>query len=105
MDPQSGELMPTLQSMWESLTDHFKEEEGEDLPALEKVLEDSESQELAMSFARTKHFVPTHSHPDAPNKPPYETVAGMLAMPMDKMKDMLKKFPKEEKGRGSIMIG
>ena len=57
-----------------------------------------------MSFARTKHFVPTHSHPDAPNKPPYETVAGMLSTPMDKMKDMFRKFPKEEKGTGSILM-
>lgn len=71
---------------------------------MEQVLEESESQDLAMSFARTKHFVPTHSHPDAPNKPPYETVAGMLSTPMDKMKDMFRKFPKEEKGTGSILM-
>jgi len=82
----------------------LQREEHEDLPALEQVLEESESQDLAMSFARTKHFVPTHSHPDAPNKPPYETVAGMLSTPMDKMKDMFRKFPKEEKGTGSILM-
>lgn len=104
MDPQSSEFMPTLQGMWGTLTEHFKEEEMKDLPALEKAIEEEESQDLAMSFSRTKHFVPTHSHPDAPNKPPYETVAGMLAMPMDKMKDIFRKFPKE-KGRGSVMIG
>ncbi|KAK0610809.1 hypothetical protein B0T14DRAFT_540128 [Immersiella caudata] len=104
LDPSSSEFMPTLQGMWATLTDHIKEEETEDLPALEKALDESESQDLAMSFSGPKHFVPTHSHPNAPNKPPYETVAGMLATPMDKMKDMFKKFPKEEKGTGSVMM-
>jgi len=36
------------------------------------------------------------AHPSAPNKPPYETIAGFLALPIDKLKDMFTAFPTEE---------
>ena len=73
----------------------MKEEEEEDLPALEKGLGDERSEELARSFGRTKMFVPTRSHPSAPDKPPFETVVGLLTAPLDKIKDAFSKFPKE----------
>ena len=106
MDPENPEFLPTLQSLWEDLSHHVRDEEGHDLPALEKALERSDSEEMAKSFLRTKHFVPTRSHPSAPNRPPYETVAGMLATPMDKLRDMFAQFPREEeKKKSAEMIG
>lgn len=36
------------------------------------------------------------SHPSAPNKPPFETLAGLMSAPMDKLKDMFSKFPTTE---------
>ena len=47
------------------------------------------------SFGRTKMFAPTKSHPSAPSKPPFETVAGLLAAPIDIIKDLFKKFPED----------
>jgi hypothetical protein len=44
---------------------------------------------------RTKKFVPTHSHPNAPDKPPFETVVGLMTAPLDKLQDVFKKFPKD----------
>jgi hypothetical protein len=36
----------------------------------------------------------------APDRPPYETLAGFLAAPLDKLKDAFSKFPSEvEKAR------
>ena len=52
---------------------------------------------MTESFARTKHFIPTKSHPSAPDRPPYETVMGLMAAPMDKLMDMFKSFPRERK--------
>ncbi|KAI4134500.1 MAG: hypothetical protein LQ347_001459 [Umbilicaria vellea] len=75
------------------LAEHIMEEEAEDLPRLEKCLGTSESEALARSFTRTKKFVPTRSHPAAPDKPPFETVVGMMAAPLDKLSDMFRKFP------------
>jgi hypothetical protein len=63
-----------------------------DLPALENVLPDNESQAMSKSFERTKMFVPTRSHPAAPDKPPLETVAGLMAAPMDKLGDIFQRF-------------
>ena len=51
-----------------------------------QTLETAKSQEIAKSFARTKKLVPTRAHPNAPDKPPYETLAGFLALPMDKVR-------------------
>lgn len=88
--------MPTLDSLMKDLRHHIEEEEGKDLIQLEEALSSTESKELSESFLRTKKFTPTRSHPSAPKKPPFETVAGLMAAPMDKLRDMFAKFPKED---------
>ncbi|KAJ3715507.1 hypothetical protein C8R42DRAFT_590182 [Lentinula raphanica] len=75
---------------------HNDSEEIQDLPQLEPKLGEEGSQQAAMSFTRTKKFAPTRPHPSAPNKPPTETLVAFLALPIDKLKDMLSKFPTEE---------
>jgi hypothetical protein len=77
------------------LDQHIKEEENDDLPALEKAISVSESQSLAKSFGRTKAFVPSRSHPSAPSKPPFETIVGLLTAPIDHLGDVFRKFPDE----------
>jgi len=96
--PSDAEFKTTLETIWRVLSTHMAEEEREDLPALEQALSKAgeSSEKLAASFRRTKHFVPTRSHPNAPDKPPYETAAGLLSMPMDSLMDMFKRFPKED---------
>jgi hypothetical protein len=79
----------------EPLAEHIKEEETADFPALDGVLSSEDSEKLAKSFGRTKAFVPSRSHPNAPNKPPFETVAGLMAAPLDHLGDLLRKFPDE----------
>lgn len=87
---------PTLKNLMADLAKHIKEEESDDFPALEKALTVEDSAELASSFERTKMFVPSRSHPHAPNRPPFETLAGLLAAPMDRLGDMLRKFPRDK---------
>ena len=79
------------------LQEHIKGEENDDLPALEKALKENgqDSESMANSFERTKMLVPTRSHPNAPDKPPYETVAGLMAAPIDKIGDLFRKFPQK----------
>jgi len=95
MTPDQPEFKPTLKSLMEDLSQHIKEEEQDDLPALEKALANADSESLANSFERTKMFVPTRSHPSAPDRPPFETAMGMLAAPVDKLMDMFRKFPEK----------
>ncbi|KAJ6783938.1 hypothetical protein PWT90_02121 [Aphanocladium album] len=86
-----------LRQIWMSLEEHIKEEEERDLPALEKELQAAhgESSSMAKSFSRTKAFVPSRSHPSAGEKPPFETVMGLLTAPIDHVADIFRKFPDE----------
>lgn len=95
LQPTHAEFEPKLKSLMSILSEHIREEEKQDLPALEKVLQKSDSEEMANSFHRTKKFVPTRSHPNAPDKPPFETVVGLMTAPGDKLADMFRKFPKD----------
>ncbi|KAF8976143.1 hypothetical protein BGZ46_008502 [Entomortierella lignicola] len=83
----------TLIALWRDLSQHIKEEEEHDLIVLEDALQVKDSESLSNSFKRTKYFVPTRSHPNAPDKPPFETVAGLLVAPIDRLKDLFSKFP------------
>ncbi|KAF2174890.1 HHE domain protein [Zopfia rhizophila CBS 207.26] len=85
-----------LDDLWKMLSKHMEEEEKNDLPALEEELTTEDSDELSNSLERTKMFLPTKSHPHAPDKPPFETVAGLLATPIDMLRDIFRKFPKEK---------
>ena len=80
------------------LGQHIKEEEKEDLPALEKALAAPEnkgtSESLATNFGRTKMFVPSRSHPNAGENPLFEGPIGMLTAPINHIADMFRKFPK-----------
>jgi hypothetical protein len=64
---------------------------------LEKAIDIAESESLETSFTRTKMFIPTQSHPSTPTKPPFETVAGLMTMPIDHLKDIFKNFPEDVK--------
>lgn len=75
------------------LTQHIKEEETEDLPKLEEALTVEESEGLSKSFSRTKMFVPSRSHPSAPDKPPFETAIGLMTAPIDHLTDLFRSWP------------
>ncbi|KAM0265163.1 hypothetical protein ACHAQJ_000316 [Trichoderma viride] len=90
-----AEFLPTLHNLYADLKQHMEEEENDDLPKLEQAMDPEKSESLAKSFSRTKKFVPTQSHPSAPDKPPFETVVGLLSAPIDKLMDAFKRFPKD----------
>ncbi|KAJ3034141.1 hypothetical protein HDV00_005426 [Rhizophlyctis rosea] len=85
------------------LREHIKEEEQIDLPKIAATLSAEESLKVGNEFQRTKHFVPTRAHPGARDKPPFETVAGLLAAPLDKLRDLLKTFPSEEEKKAAVI--
>lgn len=91
----SPEFLPTIKALMADLSEHIKEEEEQDLPALDQELSAEDSEGLARSFSRTKAFVPSRSHPSAPSKPPFETAVGLLAAPIDHLADLFRKFPDE----------
>src|SRR3569833_4683087 len=93
MKASDPEFIPTIQALYRDLSEHIKEEEAEDLVALKDNLELQSSRDLGKSFHRPKLFVPPRSHPNAPNKPPFETVACLLFVLFVKLMDLFKKLP------------
>lgn len=90
------EYHQTLEKVMAHLKPHNDSEEQNDLPALEPLIGAEGSKAAAAQFSRTKKFAPTRAHPSAPNKPPFETLVGLLAAPLDKLLDAFAKFPTEE---------
>lgn len=93
MKPADSRFLTHLQGLMDDLSKHIKEEEEEDLVLMEKALSKEDSEGLATSFERTKMFVPTRSHPTAPDKPPFETAVGLMTAPIDKLMDAFRRFP------------
>ncbi|TEB30763.1 HHE domain-containing protein [Coprinellus micaceus] len=85
-----------LRSVMDHLHEHNDSEETQDLPQLFQAIGADRAQAAALDFKRTKKFAPTHPHPAAPNKPPFETVAGLMAAPLDLLRDTFQKFPSHE---------
>lgn len=104
LKPSDPKFETTLTSLITDLREHIKEEELDDMPALESALTTQPagiSENLVKKFGRTKAFVPSRSHPSAGSGhegpagwvPPYETAMGLLVAPIDHVRDMFAKFP------------
>jgi hypothetical protein len=97
MNAADSQYVPKIKELWAVLSQHIKEEEGEDLPMLERALSSSEnrgdSESLAKNFDRTKALVPSRAHPAAGENPWFEGPMGMLAAPIDHIADIFRKFP------------
>jgi len=88
-----AEFAVVFNKIFKELKTHMEEEENNELPNFEAKISEQDSATIAKKFDRTKKLVPTHSHPSAPNKPPFETIAGLFATPLDKIKDIFASFP------------
>jgi hemerythrin superfamily protein len=89
----------TLKQVIDHLRPHNDSEEQTDLPQLEAKMTTEDLEKAAADFRRTKRFAPTRPHPNAPNKPPAETIVGFLALPIDKLRDAFTSFPTDEDQR------
>ncbi|KAH8115032.1 hypothetical protein DFH11DRAFT_1743209 [Phellopilus nigrolimitatus] len=96
LTPGEADYDSLLGTVMEHLNEHNNSEEQHDLMLLEPALGAGASESAAASFQRTKQFVPTRAHPSVPDQPPMETLAGLLAAPMDKLKDAFSKFPTDD---------
>ena len=86
---------PMLESIMDNLNKHMDEEEDEDLPSLEAVIEPNDSESMAKRFQRTKILMPTRAHPNAPQKPLFKSVVALMEAPIDRISDMMREFPEE----------
>ncbi|EEP76751.1 predicted protein [Uncinocarpus reesii 1704] len=90
-DPQ---YRVTLDQLMSKLNQHFDEEQDEDLPSLESVLDEPVSEQISRRFERTKILMPTRAHPNAPTQPFFETVSAFMLAPIDRIADIMwREFP------------
>jgi hemerythrin-like domain-containing protein len=87
-----------IRSLMATIRDHVKEEENDLFPALESRLTAGELAELARDLERAERMAPTRPHPNAPNQPPFNVLAGAGVAVVDKARDALS-------GRGDIRPG
>jgi len=66
---------------------HVTEEEGTLLPRLRTAARPEELRKLGDWMQKAKKAAPTHPHPHAPTKPPFNLVLGPIAAMVDKVRD------------------
>jgi hemerythrin superfamily protein len=70
--------------------EHVSEEETQLLPRLRAAASADELQKLGKAMATAKKAAPTHPHPHAPAKPPFNIVLGPIMGIVDKVRDAAK---------------
>jgi hemerythrin superfamily protein len=84
----------------ESVEMHIEEEESELLPRLDNLFETEELQAMADAIVAMKKMAPNHPHPAAPDTPPGNMLASMLAKLSDTSKDVIRKMIDTDKAEG-----
>ena len=82
---------PVLRELIESVRHHVEEEEGEQFPKLRQAMSEEQLTKMGQAMDKAKKMAPTHPHPNAPNTPPGNVVAGAVAGVADRIKDAIKK--------------
>lgn len=96
MEPGSAEFNAALDNLFKNLTDHMQHEESHDIPALKSRMSQQERIDAGNTFMNRKKIVPTHPHTLVPDNPTLKEMVGLLMAPIDKFRDMFKKYPTEE---------
>lgn len=97
-----GRTEPGQQEFEEALTrlirvtrHHVEDEETEELPEFRQKAGPERMAELGRKFLAAKRMAPTRPHPHAPDDGIAERIAGMLAKPLDHVRDLLSGKQKE----------
>ncbi len=69
---------------------HIEQEEAMLLPDLERALSPEEVRRMAMAVSEAKPLAPTRPHPNAPDEPPANVVASLVAKGVDTARDLLR---------------
>ena len=86
-----SERDPLLVQLMGNVRHHVDEEETELFPKLRASIGQEELRTMGAELAKAKKMAPTHPHPNAPNTPPGNVVAGAAAALIDKARDALRR--------------
>src|SRR3954447_26067103 len=88
LDPKDERFEAKVTVLIENVRHHVEEEEGEFFPEVREALGRKVLAELGDLLAQAKSSVPTHPHPKAPDEPPGNAIAGMVAGLVDRARDV-----------------
>lgn len=87
IDVASHTFHETWAKIRDALAHHIADEEQKDFPALRARLDEERLMQMGEALADAKASGPTHPHPHAPTKPPFNVVANAAAGLVDKIRD------------------
>lgn len=84
----------------EAIEAHVREEEEQQLPRLERLLDPQRAEDMVEAMRLMKAAVPNHPHPLAPDEPPGNLVAAILSKMSDSGKDLIRKLTDSDRAEG-----
>lgn len=87
MDPEAERFDAKVTVLMESIRHHVTEEETELFPSVRAVLKRKALTDLGASMEEAKGVVPTRPHPNSPDTPPGNIVAGLASAAIDRARD------------------
>lgn len=87
MSPDHVDWWRHVQALMADIRHHVQEEEGELFPRLRTQVGQADLDELGRTLAAAEAKAPTHPHPHAPNRPPWDKLAAPGAALVDKARD------------------
>ncbi len=92
MDPEAERFEAKVKVLKENVLHHAEEEEQKLFPMVRKLLAAEELGALGEVLENAKLIVPTRPHPRAPDQPPGNLVAGVVATVVDKGRDAFREL-------------
>jgi hemerythrin superfamily protein len=87
-DVSDSEFPIRARAFMQAVLAHAEQEEQQVFPAVRKALDDNRLTQLGGALRAAKAIVPTRPHPAAPNTPPGNLVAGLVAGVVDRARDV-----------------
>ncbi|HEX2848974.1 MAG TPA: hemerythrin domain-containing protein [Acidimicrobiales bacterium] len=87
IDAASQHFVDTWTKIRKDLAHHISDEEDKDFPELRRRVDEERLMQMGDALAEAKSKAPTHPHPHAPSKPPFNVVANAGAALMDRLRD------------------
>lgn len=89
MSPSNERYDAKVTVLKEAIEHHVEEEESDLFPALRKKLDKKTLENLGAALASAKRLAPTRPHPNAPDTPPGNVIAGLPAALLDRVRDLI----------------
>ena len=94
-EPGETDFEQALSELIGLVRHHVDDEENEELPEFRRKAGPERMAQLGREFLAAKRQAPTRPHPNAPDEGLAERIAGMLAKPLDHVRDLLSGKQKE----------